>query len=493
MAQHDYDIANQSFPAFRTDLNNVLGSINSSNSGTSRPSSAVAGTIWLDTSGAATAQLLKFYDGAADITLATVNFTANTVEFAGAGGVTFKEGGTNFTNSLLVGTSTTGTLSSADKNTGVGCQVLAALTTGDDNTAIGRASLNGNTTGSSNVAVGSSALNVNTTGGNNTALGTFALDANTTASNNVGLGFCSLTGNTTGADNTAVGAFAMRVNSTGASNTAFGRDALVANTTGSGNTAMGLYALDANTTGSDNIAIGQSSMTTNTTGHSNTSVGRLSLLDNTTGNYNLALGREALPNNTTGTSNVSVGYYSLFAATTAGCNVAVGVQAGDSVTTGFDNTLIGDHAGHKVTTGSNNTLLGVDAGTDAVATTQTNSNQIVIGNNNNTHFYAKIALTVTSDLRDKMNIEDVPYGLDFVNQITPIKYNFKKDRETEIVHGDKKYGFKAQEILALEGDNPVIINNQDTNNLKLTTEHLIPVLVNAIKELTARVKDLENN
>jgi hypothetical protein len=81
MAQHDYDIANQSFPAFRTDVNNVLSAINSSNSGSSRPSSAVAGTIWLDTSGAATAQLLKMYDGAADITLATVNFTANTVDF----------------------------------------------------------------------------------------------------------------------------------------------------------------------------------------------------------------------------------------------------------------------------------------------------------------------------------------------------------------------------------------------------------------------------
>ena len=63
MSQHDYDIANQSFPAFRTDLNNVLGAINSSNSGTSRPSGAVAGTIWLDTSGGVTAYLLKFFDG----------------------------------------------------------------------------------------------------------------------------------------------------------------------------------------------------------------------------------------------------------------------------------------------------------------------------------------------------------------------------------------------------------------------------------------------
>ena len=81
MAQHDYDIANQSFPAFRTDLNGVLEAINTSNSGTSRPSGAVAGTIWLDTSGGATAHTLKFYDGADDISLATINTTANTVNW----------------------------------------------------------------------------------------------------------------------------------------------------------------------------------------------------------------------------------------------------------------------------------------------------------------------------------------------------------------------------------------------------------------------------
>ena len=81
MAQHDYNIANASFPTVRTDLNNVLSAINSSNSGTSTPSGAVAGTIWLDTSGAATAQVLKMYDGAGDITLGTINFTANTVDW----------------------------------------------------------------------------------------------------------------------------------------------------------------------------------------------------------------------------------------------------------------------------------------------------------------------------------------------------------------------------------------------------------------------------
>jgi hypothetical protein len=80
MAQHDFNIANQGFPAFRTDLNNVLTAINTSQSGTSRPSGAVAGTLWLDTT-SATTPTLKYYDGADDISLATLDHTANTVNW----------------------------------------------------------------------------------------------------------------------------------------------------------------------------------------------------------------------------------------------------------------------------------------------------------------------------------------------------------------------------------------------------------------------------
>jgi len=46
--------------------------------------------------------------------------------------------------------------------------------------------------------------------------------------------------------------------------------------------------------------------------------------------------------------------------------------------------------------------------------------------------------------------------------------------------------------MALEGDNPVIIDNEFENNLKYKGEHLVPVLVNAIQELTKRIKDLED-
>jgi hypothetical protein len=80
MSQHDYNIANQSFPSFRSDLNNALSAIQTNNSGTSLPSGAVAGQIWLDTTNA-TSPTLKFYDGADSISLATINYTANTVDW----------------------------------------------------------------------------------------------------------------------------------------------------------------------------------------------------------------------------------------------------------------------------------------------------------------------------------------------------------------------------------------------------------------------------
>jgi len=80
MAQHDMNIANQGFPAFRSDLNNALSAIQTTHSGTSRPTGAVAGQIWLDTT-TATSPTLKYYDGTDDISLATIDHTANTVNW----------------------------------------------------------------------------------------------------------------------------------------------------------------------------------------------------------------------------------------------------------------------------------------------------------------------------------------------------------------------------------------------------------------------------
>ena len=152
---------------------------------------------------------------------------------------------------------------------------------------------------------------------------------------------------------------------------------------------------------------------------------------------------------------------------------------------GIANALV-DVTGSQV-----NTSIGRFSGADAMINLTSENNRGAFGHNNITNAYVKVAWTVTSDARDKMNISTVPHGLDFVNKLNPVSFNFKKDRETEIPHGDRRYGFLAQDILELEGDNPVIIDNEFEDKLKYKGEHLVPVLVNAIKELNDKVKELE--
>lgn len=50
MTQHDFNIANNTFPAFRADLNNALSAVQSNNSGSSSPSTTTSYMQWADTS-----------------------------------------------------------------------------------------------------------------------------------------------------------------------------------------------------------------------------------------------------------------------------------------------------------------------------------------------------------------------------------------------------------------------------------------------------------
>lgn len=78
-----FDFGNLSSPLSGADLIDAYlepwrDALHSGHSGTSRPSYAVAGMLWYDTSGAPTAILAKYFDGADDITIGTINATANT-------------------------------------------------------------------------------------------------------------------------------------------------------------------------------------------------------------------------------------------------------------------------------------------------------------------------------------------------------------------------------------------------------------------------------
>ena len=76
----DYSLANQGFSALRTELNNILGAINTLNATTSAPGSKVAYSLWLDTT-SSSSPTLKYYDGSDWISLCTFNHSANTVNW----------------------------------------------------------------------------------------------------------------------------------------------------------------------------------------------------------------------------------------------------------------------------------------------------------------------------------------------------------------------------------------------------------------------------
>ena len=79
MAQvSDVSLANQGFSSFRTELNNILTALNSQHSGSSAPSSVVAGTLWIDTATSGVLKL-KMNDGTDNVELLQVNISSNAI------------------------------------------------------------------------------------------------------------------------------------------------------------------------------------------------------------------------------------------------------------------------------------------------------------------------------------------------------------------------------------------------------------------------------
>jgi hypothetical protein len=77
MSQHDFNIANQSFPATRTDLNNALVALASNSSGDAEPGTTYANQWWYETD----TNILKIRNEAnnAWIEIATLDQTSNNV------------------------------------------------------------------------------------------------------------------------------------------------------------------------------------------------------------------------------------------------------------------------------------------------------------------------------------------------------------------------------------------------------------------------------
>ena len=350
-----------------------------------------------------------------------------------------------------------------------------------------------------NTSAPSTALASNTTGSNATAYGAFSLSSNTTGVNNTAIGQNSLRNNTTGQNNTAIGRSSLLSNISGNYNTALGEQALSLNTIGNNNTCVGhaagwkIEGISGNSTaGCNNVAIGYYAMLNTTSGERNVAIGEAALQNNTTGYWNTSIGGRSGIQITTGVQNTAVGFESLFYATTTNYQTALGFRALHQANNN-SNVGIGAESGYYITSGYNNICIGTQAGTDAVANLTTQANYVVLGNNNTTNANIKVSWTVTSDARDKCNISPCTSGLALVASLKPVCYQYRQSRDSDQPATDARprYGFLAQDILELEGSNPVIIDDRDPDSLKFNEASLLPVLVNAIKELSAEVEALK--
>jgi hypothetical protein len=167
-----------------------------------------------------------------------------------------KQEGTNFTGSLLVGHSTSGTLNAAQYNVGVGLTALDALTSGDNNVAVGWNAGTAIDDGQGNVHIGRNSGLVNQGGEYNVSIGQSCMYFGNDCDQNVAIGNYALYG-ASGQDhnhNVAVGYQALQVLSTGDNNIGIGYQAGNNLTSGSGNVVIG-NADVSSATGDDQLSI----------------------------------------------------------------------------------------------------------------------------------------------------------------------------------------------------------------------------------------------
>ena len=311
--------------------------------------------------------------------------------------------------------------------------------------------------------------------------------------------------------------------STATGNVGIGHNVMKTVTSGDYNVAVGHGALDALTTGQYNVAIGgDGPLGACNTGSKNVAIGNGALLQSDGESANIAIGSDTL------TGAVNGGEY----------NVAIGDQAGTAVTTGDNNTIVGREAGHDCTTGENNTFIGGFAGNVAVG----GSNNICIGyeadlsandishgitigynmtSSSNVFAFGKSGDVVSntfssnanwsrsSDIRKKREIYDQGLGLDFINDLRTVNFQWKPQNEfpkewndynetssndTEVV----MHGFIAQEVKealdkhASERDSVFAGWSEGEDGMQHTSREMFVIpLIKAVQELSTEVKELK--
>ena len=400
---------------------------------------------------------------------------------------------TNFVDGILIQTGsngsapTTGTLSGASNDIGIGHDVFKALTSGANNIAIGGLAADGLTTGDANIAIGYGALSGAVTGDDNVAIGRSAGIALTGGTLNVIVGQGAGLGVIGGARNVLVGATA-------------GDDI----TGGNDNIAIGHNTCQNSDDEDQNIAIGSDALGSTGDidgGEGNIAIGTNAAQDLTTGDYNVVIGDNGGHNITTGNHNVLIGGEAGNTTTGEASTVAIGYNAGktnigsNSVYLGRD--CVGAGNDHEIVIG----YSAVTAGGDTLAFGRTSN---IVSNN----YATNATFARNSDLHKKTNIENDTLGLNFINNLRTVKFNWKPNsefpkhyndydaKENHMVTDVRMHGMIAQEVkeaLDIEGVDTFGGWSEDTDgSQKIAQGMFIHPLIKAVQELSEENKNLKD-
>jgi hypothetical protein len=196
--------------------------------------------------------------------------------------------------------------------------------------------------------------------------------------------------------------------------------------------------------------------------------------------------------------NTAIGLCAIFSLTSGSNNTAIGFKAGNGITTGTSCTFIGASTGITAgISGHNITCLGFGAQPSAPGVTD----EITLGDSTiQTLRCAGETIVSLSDGRDKTNVVDTQFGLNFLNKLRPVDYTWQRRvlEPSDINHpknGKRRTGFIAQELLEAAGEdgNNILdlVYQSNPERIEARYGNLIPVLVKSVQDLSNKVAVLE--
>ena len=431
-------------------------------------------------------------------------------------------------------------------STAWGLHALSSNITGAvSNSAFGALALESNTTGGNNTATGSGALRHNINGSRNTANGLDALLFNESGSFNTATGFDASDENTTGSNNTADGSNALLLNQ-GNSNTAVGDSAGLSNLTGNKNTFIGdnanvivnnltnATAIGANATAaiSNSLILGSIAGTNGAASSVKVGIGFIAPTSslhikgqgNTSSTSSLHIQNSSAASSLfvrddgkigIGTSSPAFKLHVVNSTSNDG-GFANGIVVENTSTTTGEAAVSFKNAG-TVGTGSKLWMVGLNQGRDldfsyGTSFSGTNTKMVIdslghvgIATISPTHLLqlniddaAKPGTgtwTISSDARLKTNISDFTDGLDVLNKIHPVWFEY--NGKAELPTGVRSAGVIAQEMQKIA---PYMIGSYtytDTSGnseeyLDYNPNALFYILVNSVKQQQTQIGEKDS-